>query len=235
MSWVIRSSLIFAVGIIAVACRTLPPSSASSRSVGAESADSGRSFLVTPPQPLPVVNPMASGAPTPITPQICGRMIKSCGSVPYTALYTCQNFAHDFYSRCVKEGVSAVQISFKCEGGGHRINGIWMRPTPPATKLMFCAVDPQAVPGPKNPDCAFTYESLCRGVKLKPAKEENYVILPLGTLPNLPRSCRDELLPDLEWCDLCCEDMFKGAPGVPPVPKVKEFVVECKKECRDIK
>jgi|GEM_PF-3112557 len=124
--------------------------SSSSSSSGGGTSNSGSSggSAVTVPAWPPLVNLQPSGAPTCVTPSICEEVLDETCRVPYTANYSCQNFAYNFYNRCKCAGASVVRIDIQCQGGAHAINGVYMPPKPPDTVAKLCAVEPQAPYGP---------------------------------------------------------------------------------------
>jgi len=119
-------------------------SSSSSSGGTSSSSSSGGSVVNTP----SVVNLQPSGAPTCVTPSICEEVLDETCRVPYTANYSCQNFAYNFYNRCKCAGASVVRMTIQCQGGAHAINGVYMPPKPPDTVAKLCAVEPQAPYGP---------------------------------------------------------------------------------------
>ena len=227
--------------------------SGSSASSGTSSSGSSGGSVVNTPS---VVNLQPSGAPTCVTPSICEEVLDETCRVPYTANYSCQNFAYNFYNRCKCAGASVVRMTIQCQGGAHAINGVYMPPKPPDTVAKLCAVEPQAPYGPgekarvyqctvkqvkqwdaktrkyvwkpirtcawvdgpewkvrPNPDCNFTYESLCRNAGMKPIPSPGIgglTIMPDNPEPTLiPQWCSDTRVPfTLAGCMTCCATMW---------------------------
>ena len=225
-------------------------SSSSSSGGTSSSSSSGGSVVITP----SVVHLQPSGAPTCVTPSICEEVLDETCRVPYTANYSCQNFAYNFYNRCKCAGASVVRIDIQCQGGAHAINGVYMPPKPPDTVAKLCAVEPQAPYGPgkklqvkqcgnvkefytfkgkkfyrwvtkcklvdgpnwevpPNPDCNFTYESLCRNMGMTPIPTPGIgglTIMPDNPEPSLvPQWCKDTRVPfTLAGCITCCATMW---------------------------